>query len=250
MSILNTILEHRTIRKYKSTPISDDILDKILEAAVRGATTGNMQLYSIIVTKDPERKKALMPLHFNQAMVAQAPVVLTFCADLNRFHKWCAERQAEKSYDNFMWFCNGAIDAVIAAQNAVVAAESFGLGTVYLGTTTYTAPQIIDFFKLPQGVVPVTTVVIGYPDENPPLTDRLPLEAVVHNETYNDYSPAAIEKLYSEKEQLPLTKELIKENEVDNLAQVFVQKRYKKDDNRHFSRIYLDVVKKQDFMNQ
>lgn len=250
MSILNTILEHRTIRKYKRDTISDDILNKILEAASRGATTGNMQLYSIIVTKDPDKRKALLPLHFNQRMVEDAPVVLTFCADLNRFHKWCEQRNAEKSYDNFMWFCNGIIDAVIAAQNAVIAAESFGLGTVYLGTTTYTADKIINFFNLPEGVVPVTTVVIGYPDEKPSLTDRLPLKAVIHNETYKDYSKEDIDALYFEKENLKQTKELIVINEVDNLAQVFVQKRYKKTDNIFFSKVYLDVVKKQGFFNQ
>ncbi|MDD3877365.1 MAG: NADPH-dependent oxidoreductase [Bacteroidales bacterium] len=248
--MLNTILEHRTIRKYKRDTISDDILNKILEAASRGATTGNMQLYSIIVTKDPDKRKALLPLHFNQRMVEDAPVVLTFCADLNRFHKWCEQRNAEKSYDNFMWFCNGIIDAVIAAQNAVIAAESFGLGTVYLGTTTYTADKIINFFNLPEGVVPVTTVVIGYPDEKPSLTDRLPLKAVIHNETYKDYSKEDIDALYFEKENLKQTKELIVINEVDNLAQVFVQKRYKKTDNIFFSKVYLDVVKKQGFFNQ
>jgi len=250
MNTLNTLLEHRSIRQYKNEPVSESTLEQILTAASRGATTGNMQIYSIIVTKDEARRKALCPLHFGQKMVEQAPVVLTFCADLNRFHKWCEARQAERSYDNFLWFCNGTIDAVIAAQNAVIAAESFGLGTCYLGTTTYMAPQIIDFFKLPEGVVPVTTVVLGYPAENPPLTDRLPLEAVIHNETYSDYTPEAISKLYFEKENLPLTAELIKTNQVENLAQVFTLKRYKKQDNVHFSNVYLDTVGKQGFMNK
>jgi len=248
MDIMKTIFEHRTIRKYKSTPIESEKLELILKAATRGATTGNMQLYSIIVTSDIEKRKALMPLHFNQKMVEEAPVVLTFCADLNRFHKWCEQRQAEKAYDNFMWFYNATIDAVIAAQNAVIAAESLGLGTVYLGTTTYTADKMAEFFNLPDGVVPVTTIVLGYPDENPPLTDRLPLEAVVHHEIYNDYTPNQIDLLYAEKEALPLTQELVKTNDVDNLAQVFVYKRYKKADNIHFSNVYLDVVRKKGFL--
>jgi len=247
MSLLNTLLAHRTIRNYKSDAISDEILNNILIAATRGATTGNMQLYSIIVTQDETKRKELCPLHFGQKMVEQAPVILTFCADLNRFHKWCAQRKADKVYDNFLWFCNGTIDAVIAAQNAVVAAESYGLGTCYLGTTTYMAPQIIKFFNLPEGVVPVTTVVIGYPADNPPLTDRLPLEAVVHNEKYNDYTPESIDNLYHEKENLQTYKELVKTNEVDNLAQVFVLKRYKKEDNIHFSNVYFETIEKQGF---
>lgn len=250
MSLLENLLAHRTIRNYKNDTVSEEILEQILTAATRGATTGNMQLYSIIVTRDEEKRKALCPLHFGQKMVEQAPVILTFCADLNRFHKWCEERNVEKAYDNFLWFCNGTIDAVIAAQNAVIAAESFGLGTCYLGTTTYTADKIAEFFKLPIGVVPVTTVVIGYPADNPALTDRLPLEAVIHNEVYKDYSSETINALYAEKENLQSTKELIKTNEVDNLAQVFVLKRYKKQDNVHFSNVYLDVIDKQGFMGK
>ena len=249
MNLLESLLAHRTIRNYKNDPIKEEILEQILIAATRGATTGNMQLYSIIVTTDEEKRKALCPLHFGQKMVEQAPVILTFCADLNRFHKWCEERNAEKVYDNFLWFCNGSIDAVIAAQNTVIAAESFGLGTCYLGTTTYMADKLIEFFNLPKGVVPVTTVVVGYPADNPPLTDRLPLEAVVHHETYEDYTPDSINSLFAEKENLQSTKELLKINDVDNLAQVFVMKRYPKQDNIHFSNAYLNVVDKQGFMN-
>ena len=248
MNVIESLLAHRTIRNYKSDPISDEILEKILTAATRGATTGNMQLYSIIITKDEAKRKALCPLHFGQKMVEQAPVILTFCADLNRFHRWCEERNAEKVYDNFLWFCNGTIDAVIAAQNAVVAAESLGLGTCYLGTTTYTADKMVEFFNLPKGVVPVTTIVLGYPADNPPLTDRLPLDAVIHHETYEDYSTACINNLFAEKENLQLTKDIIKTNELENLAQVFTLKRYKKEDNIHFSKVYLDVIKNQELM--
>jgi len=249
MTLLKNLMDHRSIRNYKSDPVNDEMLEQILLAATRGATTGNMQLYSIIVTKDEEKRKALCPLHFGQKMVEQAPVVLTFCADLNRFHKWCEERHAEKVYDNYLWFCNGAIDAVIAAQNAVIAAESMGLGTCYLGTTTYTTDKMVDFFKLPKGVVPVTTVVVGYPADNPPLTDRLPLEAVIHNEEYKDYSAEAINMLYAEKENLQTSKDIVKTNEVENLAQVFTLKRYKKEDNVHFSNVYMNVVEKQGFLN-
>jgi nitroreductase len=247
MNILNSLLEHRSIRNFKSDSIAEDIIEKILLASIRGATTGNMQLYSIIVTKDEAKRKALCPLHFGQKMVEQAPVILTFCADLNRFHKWCNLRNAEKAYDNFLWFYNASIDAIIAAQNAVVAAESFGLGTCYLGTTTYMADKLIEFFNLPSGVVPVTTIVLGYPAVSPPLTDRLPLEAVIHNENYKDYSNNNIEELYREKENLPSTIDLIKTNGVDNLAQVFVQKRYKKEDNENISKLFLNVVEKQGF---
>ncbi len=247
--MLNTILNHKSIRKFKSTSVSDDILNKILESAIRGSNTGNMQLYSIIVTKNQEIKEKLLPAHFNQIMVKEAPVLLTFCADINRFNKWCNQRNAQPFYDNFLWFYNATIDATIAAQNACIAAEDFGLGICYLGTTTYMADKIIDILELPQGVIPVTTVVIGYPDNNPELTDRLPMQAVVHFEKYKNYSSENIENLHKQKEELEFTKKLIEENKTENLAQIFTDKRYKKQDNLHFSKSFLKVLEKQGFMN-
>ncbi len=246
---LKTLLEHKTIRNYKSDPISDDILNKILEAGFRASTTGNMQVYSVIVTRDEEKRKELCKLHFGQKMVEQAPVLLTFCADFNRFNKWCRQRDAEPGYDNFLSFFTAAIDALLVAQNACVAAESFGLGICYLGTTTYQADKLIEFFNLPEGVVPITTVVVGYPNENPEQADRLPAEGVVHYEEYRDFSKEAIDLIYQEKENLPLTAQLVKENGLDNLAQIFTFKRYTKKDNLHFSKVFLDALADQGFMN-
>jgi nitroreductase len=242
-------MNHRSIRNYKDTPVSENDLNEILEAGTRASTTGNMQLYSMVVTQDEEMKKKLAPTHFNQPMVTQAPVHITFCADINRFHKWCEQRNAEPGYDNFLWFFNAAIDALLVSENVCLAAEEKGMGICYLGTVTYNADQIIEILKLPQGVVPVAAIVVGYPDENPGLTDRLPLEAVVHHETYKDYKPEDIDRLYAEKEALEETKELLKENDKETLAQVFTDNRYKKTDNLHFTKQYLKVLQQQGFMN-
>ena len=250
MNALKTILNHRSIRKYKNTPISKEILDNILEAAFRTSTTGNMQVYSIIVTQDEERKKELHKLHFGQDMVLQAPVLLTFNADFNRFNKWCEQRKAEPGYDNFLSFFTASIDALIAAQNATIAAEAQGLGVCYLGTTTYQAGKLVDFFNLPKGVVPVTTLVIGYPDEQPALVDRLPARGIVHYEEYQDYSNADIDEVYSEKEGLEETKKLLEENNLETLAQIFTQNRYPKQMNVDFSKLFLEIIEKQGFMNQ
>lgn len=246
---IETLLNHKTIRNYKSDSIDDKVLETILEAGTRASTTGNMQVYSVIVSKDREKLKELCKLHFNQKMVEQAPVLLTFCADFNRFNKWCELRDAEPGYDNFLSFYTASIDALLTAQNVAVAAESFGLGICYLGTTTYQADKLIEFFNLPEGVVPVTTLVVGYPDENPEKADRLPLSAVIHNEKYKDYSPQDINNAYMEKEDLPLTKQLINENQLNNLAQIFTMKRYTKKDNMHFSKVYLEAIEDQGFMN-
>ncbi|MCX7861631.1 MAG: nitroreductase family protein [Bacteroidales bacterium] len=246
---MDTIFQHRTIRKYKSDPISDEILEKILSAASRASTTGNMQVYSIIVTRNEELKKQLWEAHFKQNMVLEAPVLLTFCADFNRFNKWCRLRKAEPGYDNFLSFFTAAIDALLAAQNAALEAEYHGLGICYLGTTTYMAKRIIEILQIPKGVVPVTTLVIGYPNENPPLTDRLPLRAIVHNETYNDFSEEEINQIYYDKENMPFYQELVKLNNTETLAQIFTEKRYTKKDNIAFSKALLDVLYQQGFMN-
>ncbi len=247
---IETLLNHKTIRKYKNDSIPDNVLSRILEAGVRASTTGNMQVYSIIITKDRERRKELCKLQFNQKMVEEAPVSLTFCADFNRFNKWCKQRNAEPGYDNFLSFFTAAIDALLVAQNVCVAAESEGLGICYLGPTIYQADKLINFFDLPKGVIPVTNIVVGYPDEEPSQVDRLPMASVIHNEKYKDYSSEDIDSIYRYKESLPLTKELIEENQVDNLAQIFVYNRYKKEDNVHFSKVLLKVLKDQGFMNQ
>ncbi len=246
---IETLLNHKTIRKYKKDNIHDDVLSRILECGIRASTTGNMQVYSVIITKDQERRNELCKLHFGQQMVEEAPVLLTLCADFNRFNKWCKQRNAKPGYDNFLSFITAAIDALLVAQNICVAAESEGLGICYLGTTTYQADKLIKFFNLPEGVVPVTTVVAGYPDEDPEQVDRLPAEGVIHHEKYNDYSSKDIDKIYRYKEKLPLTRELIEENKVENLAQVFTEKRYIKKDNVHFSKVLLKVLKDQGFMN-
>lgn len=248
--MIETLMTHRTIRKYKNIPISEDLLNRLLEAGCRASTTGNMQLYSIIVTQDDPMKRKLLPCHFNQSVVVNAPVVLTFCADFNRFNKWCKLREAEPGYDNFLSFFTAAIDALLAAQNVVIAAESEGLGICYLGTTTYLAGKIIQVLGLPKGVVPVTTLTIGWPDESPDQIDRLPLNAIVHRETYHDYTDDEIVTAYDEKENRQDSRIFMAENNKNSLAQVFTDIRYKKDDNVAFSNMLLGVLKEQGFMNQ
>jgi nitroreductase len=247
--MLDTIYSHRSIRKYRKDPVSKFVLETILDAGTRASTTGNMQWYSMIVTTDPELKKKLWEAHFKQNMVLEAPVHITFCADLNRFNKWCNQRNASPAYDNFLSFFTAAIDALLVCQNVCLAAESYRLGICYLGTVTYMAESIIDILKIPEGVVPVASIVLGYPHETPHLTDRLPLEAVTHYETYKDYSKEDIDKYYSKKESLALYKHFVIENELETLAQVFTEKRYPKKDNVHFSKEFLKIIKRQGFMH-
>jgi len=244
---MESLKNRRTIRKYSDKPVSDELLNELLEIAARTSTTGNMQLYSVIVTRDETMKATLAPAHFNQPMITQAPVVLTICADFNRFNKWCILRNAIPGYDNFVSFFNASMDALFFAQTFCVAAEEKGLGICYLGTTTYNPDKIIPILALPKFVIPLTTITLGFPEEIPPQPDRLPIASFIHHETYNDYKPQDIDLYYSNKESLPENHQFIKENHKETLAQVFTDVRYKKADNEYFSKILLEVLKKQGF---
>ncbi len=249
-SVIDLLLNHKSIRKYTADPIPEPVLRKVLEAGARAATTGNMQLYSVIVTKDPARKQALAPLHFNQPMITEAPVVLTFTADVNRFQQWCEQREAGRAYDNLLWYVCATLDCMLMAQNTVVAAEAMGLGTCFLGTTLYTAKEQCAFFDLPAGVMPLTTLTLGYPAEQPEETDRLPLEGIVHSERYQAYTPEAIDQIFGPKESSALTHRLLEENGLPNLAQIFTQRRYPLADNLTFSQHYLELLKTQGFLDK
>ena len=239
--------QRRTIRRYQEKDVTPALLNELMEIACRASTVGNMQTYSVVVTRDAAMKEKLSPAHFNQPMVKKAPVVLTFCVDLNRFSKWCDQRQAIPGYDNLQWFVTGAVDALLAAQTFCVAAEEKGLGICYLGTTTYNPNQIIDALRLPKLVFPITTITLGWPDELPEQVDRLPLEAILHQETYHDYSEEDIDRLYAYKESLPENLKFIAENNKETLAQVFTDVRYKKTDSEFFSEVLLETLKKQGF---
>ncbi|MEG0789624.1 MAG: nitroreductase family protein [Alistipes sp.] len=245
----SVLFKHRSIRKFRETPIEPEVLQEVLEAASRASTCGNMQLYSLIVTRDKALREQLAPCHFNQPMVTQAPCVVTVCADVHRFSMWCELREANPVYDNFAWFLNAATDALLAAQNMVIEAEVHGLGVCYLGTTIYTAAEIARLLQLPKGVIPLTTVVMGYPDETPERSDRLPLDGVVHYEKYIDYTAAEIDELWAEREGSALTKQLLEENKLPNLAQVFTQRRYCAKDNLAISKSYFALLKEKGFFN-
>lgn len=256
MSTLETISAHRSIRRYKSTPIPQGDLDAILHAATRASTSGNMQTYSIIVTRDQKAREALWAVHLKQDMVKQAPVLLTFCLDWNRMDLWCRARDAEPGFDNFLGFLVGLVDAIIAAQNATLAAESLGYGVCYLGSTLNFADALVDFFELPPGVVPATTLVVGTADEDPSLRARLPLESIVHDEKYRDFDEERISETYREREVEGLSRYMespdlarcIREAGVTNLAQVYTRVKYLAETNRKLSRGLLAVLQRQGFV--
>ena len=245
---MKTINTRRSIRRYAKREVSEKLLNRLLTEAMRTQTMGNLQFYSVVVTRSDEMKQRLAPAHFNQPMVTQAPVVLTFCADTRRMTAWADNRQATPGYDNLLSYQNAATDALLFCQTFCNLAEEEGLGCCFLGTTVYMPQMIIDTLQLPRLVMPVATITLGWPDEQPPLTDRLPLAAIMHNETYTDYTPESIDRFYAEKEALPENEEFVRINNKQTLAQVFTDCRYTKKDNEALSNGLMEALKAQGFV--
>ena len=246
----SVLFKHRSIRKFRPTPIPEEVLRECLEAATRASTCGNMQLYSLIVTRDRALREKLSPCHFNQPMVLEAPCLVTVCADVHRFYdvvRTARRRSGLRQLRVVPERLGGCVAG--ATQNLCVEAELHGLGICILGTTIYTAGDISRILELPKGVIPLTTVVLGYPAESPGLTDRLPLDAVVHYEKYTDYTTAEIDELWAEREESELTKRLLEENGLPNLAKIFTERRYVRRDNLAISESYFALLKEKGFFN-
>lgn len=245
---MQTINTRRSIRRYQDKDVDNTLLTRLIKEAERTQTMGNLQLYSVVVTRSKELKAKLAPAHFNQPMVTGAPVVLTFCADYRRTTLWAEQRQATPGYDNPLSFVNAMTDALLFCQTFCNLAEEEGLGCCFLGTTVYQPQSIIDTLQLPELVFPVATITLGWPNENPPLSDRLPVSTIIHEETFHDYSAADIDKAYAYKEQLDENKEFVKINNKQTLAQVFTDCRYTKADCEAMSETLLEALRKQKFL--
>ena len=245
---MKTINSRRTIRKYSRKDVSEGLLKTLLEQAEHTPTMGDLQLYSVVITRKEEGKRRLAPAHFNQPMVEGAPVVLTFCADFRRTTLWAENRKATPGYDNFLSFLNAATDALLYCQTFCNLAEEEGLGTCFLGTTLYNSGDIVEALQLPRLVMPVATITLGWPDEHPARPDRLPIDGIIHDETYDDYTPARINAFYTFKEQLEENRHFVEINHKETLAQVFTDLRYTKHDNESMSAGLLEVLKQQGFL--
>ena len=245
---MKNLLTRRTIRKYAAQPVDEQLLNRLMDEAARTQTMGNLQLYSVIVTRSEEMKRQLAPAHFNQPMVTEAPVVLTICADFNRTSFWAKCRDANPGYDNLLSFLNAATDALLYTQTLCNLMDDEGLGYCYLGTTIYQPQQIIDVLHLPQLTFPVATLTVGWPAEEPPLSDRLPLESFVHQERYNDYMGKDIDTYYYNKEHLEENLHFVRINHKETLAQVFTDIRYTRSDNEAMSKTLLETLIRQGFL--
>lgn len=247
---MTSLNNRKTIRKYQDKEVPSDLLNYLLSVSECTQTMGNLQLYSVVSTTNAENKARLAPAHFNQPMVTQAPVVLTFCADFNRTTQWALHRKGNPGYNNFLSFLNAVSDTLLYCQTFCNMAEAQGLGCCYLGTTLYNPEPIIDVLNLPALVMPVATITLGWPDECPELSDRLPLKSILHEETYQQYTSEAIDEYYCPKEDLEVNKNFVEINKKETLAQVFTDVRYTKEGNEMFSKNLLNALVRQKFLSE
>ncbi|MFC7620885.1 NADPH-dependent oxidoreductase [Microlunatus sp. GCM10028923] len=186
--VLRTQLGHRSVRAFRPDPVAEPVLSTILVAAQSAPTSSNLQPWSVVVVTDPERKRRLATAAGNQDFIAEAPVFLVWLADYARIEQLGAslDRPTEG-----LEFTDSAliafVDAALAAQNATLAAESLGLGTVFVGAVRNRPEAFRTELSLPHRVFPLFGTAIGHPDPDRPaqVKPRLPLGAVVHRERYD-----------------------------------------------------------------
>ena len=224
MNAIDVMLRHRSIRKFTSEKVSSELLEEIVSCGLRASNTGNMQLYSVIATEEEPLRKELCQLHFGQC--ATAPLFLTVCVDVNRYHHYCRVNGCDEPYGNLLWFVSALVDASLFAQNLCLAAEAKGMGFCHLGTVNYNTAKIAKLLKCPKGVVPVIALAMGHPAEEGRLSERLGCDAVLHREVYHDPTDEEIKAIHAVRDNDPFNRQMVKENGTRNYCEIFTTKRY------------------------
>ena len=189
--VIQLLMSHRSIRKFTDEPIPDATLHAIIRAAQMASTSSNVQAYSVITVQDQALREQMMKLSGDQQYVAECPVLLVWCADLYRLSKASGQQagsestEAEAYYtDTVENFIVATVDTALAAQNAVIAAESLGLGAVYIGGLRNNIEQVSELLRLPELVYPLFGMCLGVPAQSPMTRPRLPLDSILHTDTY------------------------------------------------------------------
>lgn len=179
-AVIDTICHHRSIRKFTDEDVPDQVLEEIVRAGQQAPFTG--QMYSVIVCKDKEKKEKLAQ-YFR--LVEKAPVFILFCADFRKLEKFISAKGRQNQMEEIGLLIFGVQDMAYMAQNVVTAAESLGLGTCFLGGALW-VEELAALFDLPERVIPVVGMVLGWPAQDPPVRPRIPLKYVLHYESYHD----------------------------------------------------------------
>ena len=185
-NVISTLMSHRSFRKYTNQKVTDEDLDIIIRSAQSAPSWVNGQHVSIITISDSDRRKKIAEFSGNQKHIIDAPVFLVFCADFHRVKVACElEGKEFAASQNIDLLIVGASDVGISLANAITAAESLGMGTVPIGGIRRKPLEIIEMLGLPEYVIPISGLCIGYPGEHPDLKPRFPKATIVHDEQYN-----------------------------------------------------------------
>lgn len=200
MSVYDLMIKRRSVRVYKNQEVSQDLIDKLLDAANNCPSGGNIQPLSIITIQTAEGREYLGKMIGSQPWVKNAPLSMIFCIDFNRIKKWAALSDTDFQGENALsHFLIAYADLMCAAQNVVMTAESFGLGSVYVGSIQGIIDEIRENFSIPKLVLPMMLLCIGYPESIPNTIPKLDRNVITHREKYSILSDSEIEKAYSDK---------------------------------------------------
>lgn len=182
---IELLKSHRSIRAFKDQTVEQTLVEEIVVAGQAAATSSFIQACTVIQVSNPETRSKLAQCAGNQKYVETAPVFLVFCADMHRHQLACDLHKAEMQSGFTEQFITATVDCGLFAQNSAVAAESLGLGVVYIGGLRNQIAEVSELLELPELVYPVFGMCIGYPDQNPEVKPRLPLGIALKQEVYS-----------------------------------------------------------------
>jgi nitroreductase len=197
---IETLLNHRSVRSYADKTIQKKTIELMIAAAQSASTSSNLQTWSVVAVTDPESKERLSQFAGNQAWVKNCPVFLVWVADLSRLESLSQKREVAAEGLNYMeMLLMATIDSALAAQNAAVAAESLGLGVVYIGGMRNKPEEVAKELGLPPKVFATFGMCIGYPNPEKPaaVRPRLPLNAILHRDQYDPKAYVAATESYN-----------------------------------------------------
>lgn len=190
--VIDLLNQHRSIRKFTDQPVSQEIINTLVQAGQAAATSSFIQACTVIQVNDKENRTKLAECAGGQVYVEQAPVFLVLCADMKRHQLACEMNQAEMKSGFTEQFITATVDVGLLAQNLTIAAESLGLGAVYIGGLRNQIARVADLLELPELVYPVFGICLGYPDQNPEVKPRLPVTVALKQDRYDDSQDEAV----------------------------------------------------------
>ena len=199
--VIRLLRSHRSIRKFTTQQIGQEIVDELVRAGQAASTSSFIQACTVMQVNERGHRELLAEYAGNQAYVADAPVFLVFCADMQRHRLACRMQATEMLSGYTEQFITASVDCALFAQNVLTAAESLGLGGVLIGGIRNQIQQVADLLDLPDLVFPVFGLCLGYPDQNPEIKPRLPLSVVLKQDRYDDSADSELISAYDREVQ-------------------------------------------------